>query len=102
MQERRAPRLGLAMLFFTWTVAITIATLAMVWVMVQLTPPCPGPWCLYALIYLPISAVGAAILAIVMGRWARLGGRGYVVSLLAGVAGYAAAWFYILRGLPFA
>ena len=87
MQQITTPRLGLAPLFLIATVVIAVETLTMVWVMVGLTPPCPGPWCLHILLYLPLSAIGAAIVALVIGWWARHGGRGYLVSLLAGVAG---------------
>ena len=75
--------------------AAAVVTIVLVFVSYQLTPSCGGPWCLTGLLYFPISAIGAAIVALVVARSAR---RSYLVGLLAGVGGYAAAWFWLLEG----
>ena len=78
--------------------AAAVTTVALVLVSVRLTPPCGGPWCLTGLLYLPISAVGAAIVALAIARYARRGSLGYLLGLLAGAIGYGAAWYYLLDG----
>lgn len=82
----------------TYRAATLVVTLGLTYGMVLLTPPCPGPWCLYVLVYLPVSAVGAAIAALVVGAYARRGFRGYVLALLAGVVGYGVAWVILSGG----
>jgi hypothetical protein len=63
------------------------------------SPPC-HPWCLTGLLYFPISAIGAAIVALAIAGYARRGPLGYLLGLLAGAVGYGAAWFYLLDAGP--
>lgn len=75
-----------------------VTTVAIVFLSVRLTPTCDGPWCLTGLLYVPISAIGAAIVALGIAGYARRGPIGYLLGLLAGAAGYAASWYYLMDG----
>ena len=96
MEQEISPRLPWWRFLAVAAGAAAVTTVALVFVSVQLTPPCGGPWCLTGLLYFPISAIGAAIVALAIAGYARRGPRGYLVGLLAGAVGYGAAWFYLL------
>src|SRR5688572_15631572 len=97
MQQVTSPRLPWWRFLAVATGAAAVTTVALVFVSVQLTPSC-HPWCLTGLLYFPISAIGAAIVAVAISAYARRGARGYLLGLLAGAVGYGAAWFYLLEG----
>jgi hypothetical protein len=95
--DTTAPRLAWWSLFVVAAVGAALVTAALVLVSAALTPPCPGPWCLYVLLYLPISGLGSAGAAVVIAAYARRGVGGYVLALLAGAAGYGAAWWWLIN-----
>lgn len=97
MEQEISPRLPWWRFLAVAAGAAAVTTVALVFVSVQLTPPC-HPWCLTGLLYFPISAIGAAIVALAIAGYARRGPRGYLLGLLAGTVGYGAAWFYLMDG----
>lgn len=52
----------------------------------------------HRLLYPPISAVGAAIVALAIAGYARRGPLGYLLGFLGGAVGYGAAWLYLIEG----
>ena len=82
-------------------VAAGLTTFGLVYVMDLMTPPCGGPFCFYALLWLPVSAVGAAAVALVVAWYARRGGSGYAGALIAAVPGFAVAWYLLIGRNPF-
>ena len=64
----------------------------------SLTTGPAGPGSLGGAVYLLVSALGAAVVDFAIAWYARRGCDGYVVALIAGLAGYFGAWFVLRAG----
>jgi hypothetical protein len=99
METTARSRFGVLPLLAVAGVAAGLTTFALVYLMDTMTPPCGGPFCFFALVWMPVSGLGAAIVALLVGKLARRGARGYALALLAGAAGYLVAWQILSGGL---
>ena len=84
--------------FLVLGVVMSAAAALLVFMVMDPLIPCGDEFCFNRLVILPISAIGAGIVALALAAYARLGARGYVAALATGVVGFVVALEIISGG----